>query len=260
MWYTAYEAAGTIANPYGEGDISYTHVVETYEFTTDGINVWNRYYFVEESDEPLADLAGGSGGLGQFTYTSRADGTITVTLTNTSEANEANRDDYQPLIRTLRLAEDKLLGQGLGNQAVEFERDTIHADALFDEWNIILHGGWGNTTNPEELNADVDDVEYTILRDEITGLGATLGNVLSSPKRNLLTDAAIEQLKKNGMAAETATTRATGALTTPPTGYRSIDYLYWSSGYSLSNRLNKARCCKTQLTALFLFLKPKFLS
>lgn len=32
VWYTAYEAEGTIANPNREGDISYTHVVETYEF------------------------------------------------------------------------------------------------------------------------------------------------------------------------------------------------------------------------------------
>jgi len=55
VWYTAYEAEGTIANPNREGDISYTHVVETYEFTKEGINMWNRYFFNEENDEPLAD-------------------------------------------------------------------------------------------------------------------------------------------------------------------------------------------------------------
>jgi len=233
LWYTAYEAKGTIANPYREGDISYTHVVETYEFTKDGISLWNRYFFVEENDEPLADLAGGSGGLGQFTYTSQADGTITVTLTNTAAANEANRDDYLPLTRTLKLT-DKLLGQGLDNQAVEFERDTIQAKALFEEWNTILHGGWdAKIHHPEELNTDLEDVKYTILRDQITGLGATLSGILKSPKKSIITEAAIAELKQQIAATRSttgpsATTRASGALTTPPTGYRSIDYLYWS--------------------------------
>lgn len=230
VWYTAYEASGTIANPYGEGTVSFTHIVETYKFRDDGINLWNRYFFDEESDEPLADLAGGSGGLGQFTYTSQGDGLFTFVLNNTSNAQEANRNDYLPLTRELRLVDDKLLGKGLGNQNIEFVRDTIQADALFDEWNILLHGGWGASTNSVDLNADLENVEYTILHDEVAGLGATLKAVLSSPQKSSLVEAAVAELKgkEEPSATRSATTRATGAVTAMPTGYRSIDYLYTS--------------------------------
>ena len=58
------------------------------------------------------------------------------------------------------------------------------------------------------------------VHEETTGLGATLSAILKSPKRSSMTDAAIDELKNRGMGTRSAaaTTRATGSLTTPPTG------------------------------------------
>ena len=230
VWYTAYEASGSLENPNGDGVIQYTHAVETYRFSHEGANVWNRYFFFGENDEPITDLGGGSNGLGAFSYTSKDDGTITVTLTNTSQVQEKNRDDYAPLTRTLRLADDKLLTKGLGDKDVVFERDTVELATLFGQWNVMLHGGSGSTTNPKELDVDVDDVKYTILNDETTGLGSTLWKVVHSPKKSLMIQTAVKEMEDRGLVilpAE-AKTRATGAVTAGPTGYRSIDYTYES--------------------------------
>ncbi len=221
VWYTAYEASGSLENPNGDGVIQYTHAVETYRFSHEGANVWNRYFFFGENDEPITDLGGGSNGLGAFSYTSKDDGTITVTLTNTSQAQEKNRDDYAPLTRTLRLADDKLLTKGLGDKDVVFERDTVELATLFGQWNVMLHGGSGSTTNPKELDVDVDDVKYTILNDETTGLGSTLWKVVHSPKKSLMIQTAVKEMEDRGLVilpAE-AKTRATGAVTAGPTGY-----------------------------------------
>ena len=152
VWYAKYDAEGTINDLYENYEAHYTYVVEIYRFDEDSISVWNRYFFDGDDEEPITDLGGGSNGLGAFTYTSKADGTVSVTLSNTESAPEANRKDYLPLTRTLRLEGDKLSAKGVDGQDITMRPDNIYLEKKIVEWNTALHGGSGDLShNPNDI-------------------------------------------------------------------------------------------------------------
>ena len=152
IWYAKYDAEGTINDLYENYEAHYTYVVEIYKFDEDSISVWNRYFFDGDDEVPVTDLGGGSNGLGAFTYTSMADGTVVVMLSNTESAPEANRKDYLPLTRTLRLEGDKLSAKGVDGQDITIRPDNIGLEKMIDEWNTALHGGSGGLDhNPNDV-------------------------------------------------------------------------------------------------------------
>ena len=147
LWYVEYDAQGTINNPYTDSEVNYTRVVEIYDFDEDSVSVWNRYFFEDNDEEPVTDLGGGSNGLGAFSFISRADGTVNVTLTNTDQVEEANRQDYLPLTRTLRVVGDRLTAKGLGSQDIVLQHDNGDMEQKVASWNLTLHGGSGYNPN-----------------------------------------------------------------------------------------------------------------
>ena len=121
-------------------------------------------------------------------------------------------------------AEQKIYGKGIGGTDIAFERDTVGLAVIFDKWNDYLHMGGSGYMHILRLDPDVDDVEYTVTQDVQRDIDATLKAILGDVNTmSAITNAVIEELKENGMPTAT-----TGALTTLPTGYRSVDYTYES--------------------------------
>lgn len=233
VWYCAYPAEGNLTHPnYDEDMIHYDHIVEVYEFHADGTGAWDRLFFNNREDGEPVDNFGGCGPSGAFNYATTPDGTITLSLSH-REWEGIDADFYAPQTRTMRLmeqqtesgsAEQKIYGKGIGGTDIAFERDTVGLAVIFDKWNDYLHMGGSDYMHILRLDPDVDDVEYTVTQDVQRDIDATLKAILGDVNTmSAITNAVIEELKENGMPTAT-----TGAVTTLPTGYRSVDYTYES--------------------------------
>lgn len=160
-FYKQYNAEGTVEHVIVKTDDSketetsrdYTRVMEVYQFMADGTGVWNRYFFDQESGEPFADLGGGSGGLGHFSYTLQQGGTVSLTIDNLQSL--PNADAYQPVNRTLTLADGKLTGQDINGQSLTMEKANDTWKLIFNDWNAKLHGA-----GDAEVDYNIND--YTI--------------------------------------------------------------------------------------------------
>ncbi|MBO7553214.1 MAG: hypothetical protein J6T82_04180 [Bacteroidaceae bacterium] len=135
VWFVQYDADGTFLGQ------NYWHVVESYELRPDGTGVWNRFFFNDESGNPFDDLGGGSGGLGAFNFVSKVSGDIEIELINTSNAPEAERADYEPLIRQLKMVGDQIIATGANGVAITLDRASDTWEEIIKEWHTMLHGG-----------------------------------------------------------------------------------------------------------------------
>lgn len=152
-FYLLYNAEGTIDGIFSTIELphDYARVVETYEFHQDGTGIWNRYFIDNGSNEPFADLGGGSGGLGHFTFKTTADGIVNVTLDNVESA--PTPDPYGPYFRQMTYADGKLSGFGIDGQAITMDKAGFVELALFSTWHKKLHGGADADDDSENINA-----------------------------------------------------------------------------------------------------------
>ena len=145
-WYAQYAAEGTIEFIDAEGDHAssqYTKVVEVYEFLQDGTGLWNRYFLNNSAGTPFAQLGGGSGGLGAFDY-SIAGKNISVELTNVAYAPYP--DLYAPVARLLTFADGQLEAADINGGSITLAKADEKHEKLFNDWNILLRGGYGGET------------------------------------------------------------------------------------------------------------------
>ena len=159
-FYQLYQATGTVDHVIDKTDIlsetevsrDYTRVVEVYQFQDNGTGLWNRYFLDNKSNEPFAELGEGSGHPGSFEYTTRDDGTVTVTLTS---PETANLKAYQPLSRQLTLTDGRLTATGIDGQALSMEKDEGSWETLFSQWNLKLRGG------ADAITYNINDADFT---------------------------------------------------------------------------------------------------
>ena len=80
-WYGCYKAQGTAVSDNGDGKTTdYQHVFDVYEFYENGTGTFHRHFMNDKSATP--EISWGKEGRGDFTYTSTADGKVTITLKN----------------------------------------------------------------------------------------------------------------------------------------------------------------------------------
>ncbi len=138
-WYVRYDATGTI-----DGQ-SYKSVVDVYEFPEvlkkDGMGVWNRLFFAEEDDQkPFADLGGGSGATGVFTYTINSSGIVKLKLTNLDLAT-LDQSYYAPVERNMQLSSNRLLATGVSDTPISLALADDDLEEDIHNWHLLLHGG-----------------------------------------------------------------------------------------------------------------------
>ncbi len=81
MWYDIYDAEGKAQRDNGDGTtVNYDAVIEIYRFEENGSGTFNRCFFGD--DELTARMVHGNAGYGDFTYSSKADGTVNMALKN----------------------------------------------------------------------------------------------------------------------------------------------------------------------------------
>ena len=158
-WVVQYDATGSFQSIDSNGKTvshDYTRIVEVYDFEAD-MGVWNRYFFNDESSDPVGDLGGGSGGSqGRFSYHTYADGTIGVKLDNTEQIVLNPIANFEPLNRTLHLLNGKLTAKDINGKDIVLTKDDGAWGALIEQWNILLHGGAAadnENINDKEINA-----------------------------------------------------------------------------------------------------------
>ena len=79
VWYACYQADGTAVSDNGDGKtLKYAHAYDVYEFNENGTGSFQRHFIGEGANTP--DLSWGCEGRGNFTYTSTADGVVSITL------------------------------------------------------------------------------------------------------------------------------------------------------------------------------------
>lgn len=151
-FYQLYDATGAIDNIVASIALprDYTRVMEVYLFMADGTGLWNRYFFNDESGEPFADLSGGSGGLGHFSYTLQEGGTVSVTLDNLQSL--PNTDAYHPVNRRLILVGGQLTCQSTGDQGLTMEKAEAGILETLADWHTLLHGGDAEENEDYNIN------------------------------------------------------------------------------------------------------------
>ncbi|MCR4583698.1 MAG: hypothetical protein K5764_09145 [Prevotella sp.] len=81
VWYAVYDAEGTAQSEDGQGtSVAYDAVIDIYNFGKDGTGTLQRCFFNDNILSPA--LVQGSLGYGDFTYTSQANGKVSMALVN----------------------------------------------------------------------------------------------------------------------------------------------------------------------------------
>ena len=141
-WYKIYEASG-IAKEEGPGGVSETYhsVIDIYHFQTDGTGDFQRCFFNDDSVEPV--IVQGILGYGVYTYSSAADGTVSIALKN-------NWNQSYPQTWNVAYADETITAKGVDGQMLTLERAD---DVTLAVLNTLVeqNGGSGNT------KYDVDD-------------------------------------------------------------------------------------------------------
>jgi len=79
-WYGIYDVKGTAISEDNGSSVAYEAAIDIYQFKNDGSGTFMRCFFGDNKKEPA--LVHGILGYGKFTYISKADGNVKITLTN----------------------------------------------------------------------------------------------------------------------------------------------------------------------------------
>lgn len=156
-WYAQYELTGTINGK------TYQRIVEYYQFpkVLGELNWghWDRFFFAEAGDEnPIDNLAGGSGATGMFEYIADSDGTIGLQLANLDLA-VYSLSYYEPAMRTLRYANGQLTALGADGQPTTFTRADEATEDIMMGWRTYLQGGDGEGGGTYETGINDKDAD-----------------------------------------------------------------------------------------------------
>jgi len=150
-WFAQYDAKGTL------DDQAYVGVVETYTFTPE-MGIWNRF-FIDEDGVPVADLGGGSGGLGEFEFFADKSGVIALQLTRAKESK--NIDLYLPLKRMIMYNKNVIKAEGLDGMSHGFVKANQMWEEIFLIWHRQLEGGAGEDDGVYYLERGWNGIEVT---------------------------------------------------------------------------------------------------
>lgn len=142
-WYDVYEASGT-AKEEGSSDaetVSYSVVIDIYNFRADGTGDFQRCFFNDESEEPV--MVHGILGYGVFTYSSATDGTVAITLSN-------NWDQSYPQKWKVTYGNETITAKGVDGQTLTL----VRAD---DETMAILNSFLEQNGGSDKPKYSVDD-------------------------------------------------------------------------------------------------------
>ena len=142
-WYDVYEASGT-AKEEGSSDaetVSYSVVIDIYNFRADGTGDFQRCFFNDESEEPV--MVHGILGYGVFTYSSATDGTVAITLSN-------NWDQSYPQKWNVTYSNETITAKGVDGQTLTL----VRAD---DETMAILNSFLEQNGGSDKPKYSVDD-------------------------------------------------------------------------------------------------------
>ena len=135
-WYDIYEASGT-AEEEGvrNAETAYSVVVDIYHFQADGTGDFQRCFFDDDNEEPV--VVQGILGYGDFTYSSAADGTVTITLKN-------QWNQRYPQTWKVAYANETITAKGVDGQMLTLERADDETLAALNQM-AERNGGSGQT-------------------------------------------------------------------------------------------------------------------
>ena len=153
-WYDVYEASGT-AKEEGSSDaetVSYSVVIDIYNFRADGTGDFQRCFFNDESEEPV--MVHGILGYGVFTYSSATDGTVAITLSN-------NWDQSYPQKWNVTYGNETITAKGVDGQTLTLVRADDETMAILNSF-LEQNGGSDNPKyNVDDYKPmDVDNSQW----------------------------------------------------------------------------------------------------
>ncbi len=140
MWYNIYDAEGTAQRDDGEGTpVDYDAVIEIYSYDEKGSGCFYRSFFGD--DELTPRLVQGTEGYGDFTYTSKADGTVNMALKN-------NRKQSYPQSWSVTYAAETITAKGVDGRELTLEKADEEMKAVLE--TILKSGGKGGKYDIEK--------------------------------------------------------------------------------------------------------------
>ena len=132
-FYSIYEASGTAKDESDNSiEAAYNIVIDVYDFQEDGTGSFQRFFFDYENIEPV--MTHGLVGYGVFSYSSTADGTINISLSN-------NWDQSYPQQWTVQYADETITAKGVDGQTLTLERADEETQAALN--NLAEQNGDG---------------------------------------------------------------------------------------------------------------------
>ncbi len=114
MWYEMYDAEGKAQRDNGDGTtVAYTSVIEIYRFEKDGTGSFHRCFFNDVELTPV--LVQGIAGYGDFTFSSKADGTVDMALKN-------NWKQSYPQKWSVTYADETITAKGVDGRELSLEK------------------------------------------------------------------------------------------------------------------------------------------
>ncbi len=167
MWYNIYDATGTALPEDGDGNaVSYDAVIDIYSFDENGSGYFHRCFFGD--DELIPKLVQGKVGYGDFSYSSKADGTVNMALKN-------NRNQSYPQTWSATYAAGTITAKGVDGRELKMEKAENEIKAALSailkknasssstsKYNIeqykpkgVDNSKWMNTLDDNRLVADL---------------------------------------------------------------------------------------------------------
>ena len=231
FWWCDYDAKGSFAHGDGTTD-TYEKIVQAYKFSTDGTGEWEQFFMKENGDlvrvhGGILDLPGDDiyNPAGLFQYTTTADGTITIQL-------QIPQLYEFPTSWQLKYQKDCIIGtdDGINYQLAPGSKQIEQILQYYDQ--EYLSGGEGEGgNNSKELDADVVNVKYEIIKDTAMWKFDIMSDVLNSLTYSPDVDKELERItNESEKPVKWSTTRSVGdpMITWIPSGFRYVDYTYES--------------------------------
>ncbi len=152
MWYSAYYAEGKAQRDNGDGTtVDYDAVIEIYNFEANGSGSFYRCFF--KDDEMAPALIQGTVGYGDFTYSSKTDGTVNMALKN-------NWKQSYPQTWSATYAADIITAKGVDGSELKLERADEDMKAILS-YMLEENGGKGSKYDVEKYKpTGVDNSQW----------------------------------------------------------------------------------------------------
>ncbi len=151
MWYNIYDAEGKAQRDNGDGTtVDYTSVIEIYRYDKNGSGSFHRCFFNDVKLTPV--LVQGIAGYGDFTYISKADGTVNMTLKN-------NWKQSYPQAWSVTYADEVINAKGVDGRELELEKADEDMKAVLSAL-LEENGGKGSYDIEKYKPKGVDNSQW----------------------------------------------------------------------------------------------------